>query len=55
MQTETHVMGAIQWMKQHEQMLLLQIQTAGWDISNINLAQSDCTAEWGQHLRTHEE
>ena len=55
MQTETPVVGAVQWMKQHQQSLLLQIPVAGWDVRSVNLAQSDCTAEWGPYLRTHEE
>ncbi|KAL3158045.1 hypothetical protein ABBQ32_011654 [Trebouxia sp. C0010 RCD-2024] len=43
------------WKEQHWQDLNQQIQKAGWDSRRVNLAQSGCTAAWGQHLRTHEE
>ena len=41
------------WMRKHWCKLLQQLEAAGWNTSQIALVQSDCTAEWGQHVRTH--
>lgn len=55
LQDKTPRVRAKQWMQDHWQQLLQQLQAAGWETGRVTLAQSDCTAEWGQALQSHDE